>query len=93
MAKVLVTVYDVKAETFNIPACFESIQDAKRAFFDICQDKNTIIGRHPEDFRLYLVGNFDVCTGTLSVLERAPLTDGTEYICMMAHKDNEVTNE
>lgn len=87
MSKVLVTVFDSKAKVFNIPACFESFDDARRSFFDLCGDRNTLLGRHPEDFILYALADFDVCSGVLRVVERVPICDGTEYL--LANKGDE----
>lgn len=86
MSKVLCTVLDVKAEVFNPPVVFESANDAKRAFFDACSDTNTMLGRHPEDFKMFMVGEFDVCTGVLGLVDRVAVTDGLEFL--MEKKQN-----
>lgn len=89
MPKVICTVFDTKAEIFNVPINFDSKDDAKRAFFDACSDSNTLLGRHPEDFKLYLVGKFDVLSGALVVVDRTCITDGTEFLMWQAQHEEE----
>lgn len=89
MAKVLVAVMDKKAQVFNPPVAFENKEDAKRGFYDLCSNRDTLVGRHPEDFALYLVGSFDVCFGVLDVVPRVTLTDGTEYLMQISQFGNE----
>lgn len=60
------SVYDLKGEVFSQP--FFSVNDsvAKRLFGDGCQDVETPVGRHPEDFVLYRVGVWNSDNGAIA---------------------------
>lgn len=57
------TVYDSKAEAFATPFFMQSTGQALRAWTDTCNDEQTQINRHPEDFTLFHLGDFDSFTG------------------------------
>nr|QJB19137.1 MAG: nonstructural protein [Microvirus sp.] len=66
------TLYDIKALTYNAP--FFTMNDAlaKRMLSELVTDPNTIVGRHPSDYKLYKIGMYDDATGIfdrLSVME------------------------
>lgn len=60
------SLYDVKALIYSPP--FFSMNDAvaKRNVADTVADPNTSLGRHPADYILYCVGEFDDQTGFLT---------------------------
>lgn len=74
-------VRDEKADAFAHPFFSSANGLAVRQFGDWCQDTNTPLGRHPEDFRLYRVGSWDDELGKFSN-EVAPvlLSSGGEFI-------------
>lgn len=53
------SLHDSKAAVYNMP--FSSPNDAlaRRMVEDLVVDRNTTVGRHPSDFRLYCIGLFD----------------------------------
>lgn len=59
------SIYDRKALIYHTP--FYAITDAVavRTLSDVVADSNTIFGRHPNDYQLYLVGEFDDSNGGL----------------------------
>lgn len=66
------TIYDVKSLQYHTP--FFAVADgaAVRTFTDLVNDQNTMVGRHPADYRLYRIGAYDDSSGVLhpsSVLE------------------------
>lgn len=63
------TVYDSKAVAFRLPMFFNSVGQAVRGFGDIARDKENEIGRHPGDFTLMQIGDFDTETGAVTMLE------------------------
>jgi len=65
MKQYLFAVYDVKANAFNAPIALLSKAAAIRSFTDAVTDKSTPFGRHPEDYSLFLVGEWDELTGTI----------------------------
>lgn len=62
----LFTVYDSKAETWSNPMAFQNENVAIRSLGQVVKDRTTEIGAHPEDFSLYLIGEWSQMTGTLT---------------------------
>lgn len=62
----LYTVYDSKAEQYSNPIAIRTDGEARRQFSVIATDKNTEIGKHPEDFCLFRIGSFDPETGIIT---------------------------
>nr|AVQ10329.1 DNA binding protein VP4 [Gokushovirinae environmental samples] len=64
--KVIVT-RDIKANVYSTPMFVPHIGQAIRSFGDACQkkdnDPNNVLGNHPEDFELILLGEYDDETG------------------------------
>lgn len=63
------TVYDSKAEYFGNPFFMQSVGEAIRGFQDVAVDMNTNIGRHPADFTLFHIGEFDNAYGEWIIYE------------------------
>lgn len=53
------SLYDGKAQMFQTPFYMPTLGMALRAFADLCNDPNTMVYRHPEDFSLYEIGEYD----------------------------------
>lgn len=53
------TVYDSKAEAYLQPFYCKSKGEALRSFTEVCNDKNSQIGKYPEDFTMFELGEFD----------------------------------
>lgn len=64
MNKVLCSIRDSKAEYWSDPRSFRTRSDALRAFQDVI-DSGEGYGSHPEDFALFVVGEFDEDIGCL----------------------------
>lgn len=60
------TVYDSKAEIYMPTFLFGNRGEAIRAFADTVNDVTTQLGKHPEDFTLFEVGEYDNSTGKYS---------------------------
>lgn len=66
---VLVSVYDSKAETYTPPHPSQSKASAVREFETLVNDGGkTMISQHPEDFSLFMVGEW---------FDRVPVDRGT----------------
>ena len=63
------TVKDKKSEGFSMPFFQKTFGLAERSFKDAAQDTNSQIAKHPEDFALYYIGEFDEVTGLTEGLE------------------------
>lgn len=74
-AGVLVTTYDVKAESYSPPFAFPTRGVALRSVADMVAKPQSEIARHPEDFRFYITGYYDILTGELIA------NDKPEYLC------------
>ncbi|AXL15135.1 nonstructural protein [Microviridae sp.] len=59
------SIYDQKVQVFNTPFFMVNQQIAKRAFSDLMQEEGTTINKHPKDFALYELGEYDDSTGKL----------------------------
>lgn len=75
---IMFAVFDKKSETYNLPFFMGHLSEALRAFSDLCQDAQTVLYRHPEDFKLVMLGKFDQKTGRL---------DQGEELQTLAHAD------
>lgn len=73
-------VEDVKSESFQSPFVMPAVGAATRAFADLANDKQTTVGRHPEDFRLIEVGTFDTDTGVVAPVEKRSFGFASEYV-------------
>lgn len=70
---VLCSVFDSKVGAFMRPFVCLSKGEAIRSFQDACGDDTIPFKKHPADFQLFLVGEFDDQSGTvlgLPVAER-----------------------
>ena len=53
------TIYDSKAQNYHIPYQFKNEAIAIRQFGDMCNDPETTISKHPEDYTLFHLGAWD----------------------------------
>lgn len=74
------SVYDIKAEYFSAPFFMNSNGEAVRAFKDLANDSSTTIGKHPEDYRLMCLGEFDNVSGDFNTSQPASLGFATDYV-------------
>lgn len=80
MIKKVFTVYDEKAKLFGKIFFMDEIGEARRGFGDAVSDPKTGLHAHPEDYRLYQIGTYDVHTGKLTSLDPLLLcASGTDY--------------
>lgn len=63
MKKLMISVFDKKAESWSFPVQADNKLTAIRMFADLVSDNRTLVGQHPEDFDLYELGEFDVTSG------------------------------
>ena len=65
MRMFLYTVFDTSSGIHDRPFCAFSDQAAMRSFGDIATDPGHPVGKHPEDFSLFRIGDFDDNKGML----------------------------
>lgn len=63
------TVHDSKAEAYLPPFFMSSRGQAIRAFTDTIADRSTQFSKHPADFTLFEIGEYDDQKGTLTQYE------------------------
>ncbi len=61
-----VTVRDEKADCFAHPFFVPALGLALRMFEDWSKDKETAVGRHPEDYSIFKIGEFDQVAGVFT---------------------------
>lgn len=68
----IVTLRDIKIGAYQQPVYVAAVGAAIRGFEDAInnKEKNTDISRHPADFELYLLGEFDDETGKFNLLDQ-----------------------
>lgn len=65
MIMLVCSVYDKKVNAFASPFFVRSQGEAIRSFTDACQDGQTVFCKHPEDYLLFQIGEFDDGSGAL----------------------------
>lgn len=63
MSKIIVEIFDKKMEEHQNCIVRQNRAIAIREFVDICKDKNSIIAKHPEDYKLIQLGVLDESKG------------------------------
>lgn len=61
-------VLDEKAGYYGHPFFAVAAGQAVRMFTDWCNDKNTPLGKHPADYRLFRLGRFDDSDGRFETM-------------------------
>lgn len=61
-------IYDSKAEAYNQPFFMGTKGQALRAFTDEINNSQSMISKHPADYTLMEIGEYDDSTGQLSPL-------------------------
>jgi hypothetical protein len=81
MIKEIFAIYDVKTEAYGQPYFANTKGEAIRAFSDIINDITHPLGKHPEDFSLYLIGNYNDKNATLEKLQQPKeLGKGLDFV-------------
>nr|QJB19083.1 MAG: nonstructural protein [Microvirus sp.] len=78
---IALSVFDKKAEFFGPPMFARNVNEGRRSFLDACNDAQSYLSKHPDDYVLYAVGTFDESTGLLSASSPAfHVADGSILI-------------
>lgn len=73
----LFAIHDKKAAAFMPPLTFKTLGQAERAFGDAVRAPDSDFGKHPEDYSMHLIGEFDETLGNV-----IPMKEGTQVIAM-----------
>lgn len=79
MRKVVCLLRDEVAHTFGSPVTFDSIDVAVRCFGDLLSDRDTLPGKHPADFSLYKIADYDDVAGDLFPCDRVVISRGSDF--------------
>lgn len=74
------SIRDTKAEAWTSPMFFQSNAQAVRSFGDAVKDRSSDFGKHPEDYHLFWVGEFDDQTGKLEAMVPEHLAHGANLV-------------
>lgn len=66
MIKKVYCIYDEKAKLYNDPFYMVNHGVATRTFSDMVHNPETVINKHPTDYHLYYLGEYDDETATFS---------------------------
>jgi hypothetical protein len=82
MIGVLVSIYDVKAETYTAPRSETTVELARRNFGDAVNDARdgNALALHPEDYILFRVGSFNYDTGEIIQEEKISIANGIDVL-------------
>lgn len=82
-------VHDVKAEAFMMPFFMQTDGQAIRGFADAVNDNSNQIGKHPQDYTLFCIGEYSDATGALTAQEKKSLGNGVEYLSKEINPDQQ----
>jgi len=80
MQHLLFTVYDEKAEVFTAPFFVPTLGLATRAFADCVNSEDHHFGKHPQDYTLFGLGEFDDSDASFKHKAKKSLGNGVEFI-------------
>ncbi len=72
-------VWDAKTEAYMQPFFSPTLGSGIRAFVDAAGDPQSILSKHPGDFLLHHIGQFEDATGTLIDENPTALGSGLDY--------------
>lgn len=74
-------IYDMKAKAYLQPFYMHNGEMATRDFTNIVNDPQTRVGRNPEDYQMFHLGQFDDITGELS--PQPPMLIASGAACLL----------
>lgn len=63
------SIRDSKTEVFSPPFLQKARGEAERSFNQLANDPQTFVGRYPEDYDLYYMGQFNDNSGAYTLLD------------------------
>lgn len=80
MKLTICSVQDKKAQAWMNPLFFQSSEQGIRSFGDAVNDASSDFGKHPEDYVLFKLGEFDQRTGEITLLGPEALVLGSNLL-------------
>lgn len=85
------SVYDSKAEAYLPPFFMNNSGAARRIFGDCANDPDHMFGKHPEDYTLFEIAEFDDASAVVTPAKTpVSLGLGLEYIVSESYEDASV---
>lgn len=78
------SIYDVKSLSYSPPYLAATDGVAVRMFKEVVDDVNSMVGKHPGDFKLYCIANFDDARGL--VLAIAPMEHVVDAMALVSYQ-------
>lgn len=72
----IVAAFDKKTALYDRPFMVRHLGEALREWEIVCKDKNTKFGRNPEDWDIYVLGEFDDESGELIPGKKTHIASG-----------------
>lgn len=76
----ILSVLDLKAKTYGRPIADVTLGSARRGFGDACVSPDGQFYKHPEDFVLMHLGEFDDQTGEIKTKAPEPIAKALDYV-------------
>lgn len=74
-------IHDAKAKCFGQPFFMAQNGQAIRSFSDLVNDKQSMVSKHPGDFKLYCVGSYDDNSGEfVSAAQPEFLANASDFV-------------
>lgn len=80
-------VRDIKSESYGIPFFAENDRIACRSFCDLVADTSTVISRHPEDFTLVCIGDYDQFSSKILPCEPRFVSNAVDWLDFISSRD------
>lgn len=74
------SVWDLKTEAYMQPFFSQTIGSGIRAFTDAASEQTSMLSKHPGDFQLHCIGEFDDSTGKITDQNNQALGTGADYL-------------
>ena len=87
------TIYDVASGVYMRPFFSQADGQAIRGFKDIATDADHEVGKHPEDYTLYRIGDFNDTNGLLRGEELEKLMTGLEAVSQSRQVQPDLINQ
>lgn len=72
---IIFSVYDKKAEYFLQPMFARNAAQMLRDLSDVVANRDSLLGKHPEDYAVYQLAQFDEISGAIFECNRVKLGD------------------
>lgn len=85
MKKILISIYDRKADRYGFIQTVDHLIDAERSLLNvIANDQRSPVAMYPQDFAMYHLGSFDLADGSIESLPKPKLIAAVDEILAAA---------